>query len=152
MAAHSDPAGIWQDGAEKGKEWNWEDAKNRAQINPSEFRGVYGNFDTFGNDWATYDPAQQDEIVKRLLAESLYNPEKGDITIADKTRARQIKDEVLSNDPATSMLNNVQVKAPEQNIENVNVQNPGVVAGIPGAQMTLAGTPVNLKTASPYQS
>lgn len=152
MAAHSDPAGTWQDGAEKGKEWNWEDAKNRAQINPSEFRGVYGNFDTFGNDWATYDPAQQDEIVKRLLAESLYNPEKGDITIADKTRARQIKDEVLSNDPATSMLNNVQVKAPEQNIENVNVQNPGVVAGIPGAQMTLAGTPVNLKTASPYQS
>lgn len=105
LAAHSpNDDGIWKDGPTAGKKWNWEDAVMRAKANPAEFRGVYGNFDTFGNDWATYAPQQQDEIVKRLINANLYDPEKGDITIKDKEAARRIKDQVLSGDPETSAL------------------------------------------------
>lgn len=99
-----DLSGKIASGANKGKEWNWEDAVTEAKIDPGQFRGVYGNFDTFGNDWATYNPAQQDEIIRRLIDNNLYDPEKGDVMITDKEAARKIKDQVLSNDPLTSMI------------------------------------------------
>ena len=114
LAAHPEgDTGIWKDGPTAGKQWNWEDAVMRAKANPAEFRGVYGNFDTFGNDWATYAPAQQDEIVKRLINANLYDPEKGDITITDKEAARKIKDQVLAGDPETSALQKGIIPGPQ---------------------------------------
>lgn len=139
--------GKMSSGANKGKEWNWEDATLEAQRDPAQFRNVYGNFDTFGNDWATYAPLQQDEIVKRLLAENLYDPEKGDINIIDQDRAREIKDEVLASDPATSVMNKTKIEDPTQNLVN-----PNITAGIPGARTTMSGVPVTFKTANPYQA
>ncbi len=87
---------IYQDGPRKGQKWNFENALEDAKADPSHFRLVYGNYDTFGNDWSSYAPDQQDAIVSRLAHEGLYSSSKGDILIKNKERARQIKDEVLS--------------------------------------------------------
>lgn len=131
LSAHSpDSSGKWEDGGiGSGKEWNWEDAVSRAKVNPSEFRLAYGNLDTFGNDWATYDPKQQDEIVKRLIDANLYDPEKGDITISDKDAARKIKDEVLSSDPQTSIIKPPSIQAPS--IQAPSIQPQGQAQGSP---------------------
>lgn len=132
---------IWKEGPTAGKEWNWEDAVMRAKAKPSEFRGVYGNFDTFGNDWATYDPAQQDKIVTRLIDENLYDPDKGDITISDKDRARKIKDEVLSSDPATSTIKNPLTVAPNP-FGTPPVQAGAAMGAIPMNQMGFKPLPI----------
>ncbi|CAB4151416.1 hypothetical protein UFOVP591_16 [uncultured Caudovirales phage] len=88
--------GVWQDGEFAGKKWNFEDAKTLAQKDPSQFRLVYGNYKTFGNDWSSYAPDKQDAIVSQLISEGLYKPNKGDILISDEKRAREIKDSILN--------------------------------------------------------
>jgi hypothetical protein len=94
---------IYQDGPRKGQKWTFENALADAKQDPKQFRLVFGNYDTFGNDWSTYTPEQQDAIVSRLANENLYGSKKGDVIITDKARARQIKDEVLSGKTATAV-------------------------------------------------
>lgn len=101
---------IYQDGPRKGQKWNFENALEDAKADPSHFRLVYGNYDTFGNDWSSYAPDQQDAIVSRLANEGLYSSSKGDILIKNKERARQIKDEVLSGKVPTAVTPAVALK------------------------------------------
>lgn len=87
---------VYQEGPRKGQKWTFENALEDAKKDPVHFRLVYGNYDTFGNDWSKYTPEQQDAIVSRLANEGLYAGRKGDVVITDKERARKIKDEILS--------------------------------------------------------
>lgn len=82
--------------------WNFEEAQNRAITDPSGFRHVYGNYKTFGNDWNTYKPEQQDAIVKGLINAGLYESKKGDVKIKDEAKAQEIKNQVLSAAPMTT--------------------------------------------------
>lgn len=164
LAAHSpEDNGIWKEGPGQGQKWNWETAVERAKANPSEFRGAYGNFDTFGNDWATYDPSQQDAIVQRLIQENLYNPEKGDITISDKEKARKIKDEILSSDPATLMNKSIAPPTPgipavpmaAPSSPGISVPQLGVSPGpspAPGASMGFKPLGIPAPGAAPMQT
>lgn len=79
-----------------GGKWNFDTALNRVKAGSAdEFRGVYGNFKTFGNDWSTYTPDQQRAIVSGVANAGLYDSHKGDVTITDEDAARKIKDQVL---------------------------------------------------------
>lgn len=102
--------GVWQSGPLAGKKWNFQDAQNLAKQDPSQFRLVYGNYDTFGNDWSKYNSKQQDAIVSALIGEGLYKSKKGDIIITDKARAHQIKDQVLSGTTPTAVNPNIAAK------------------------------------------
>ncbi len=101
---------IYQEGPRKGEKWKFENALEDTKKDPSHFRLVFGNYDTFGNDWSSYTPEQQDQIVSRLANENLYSGRKGDVVINDKARARQIKDEVLSGQNTTAVTPEVAVK------------------------------------------
>jgi hypothetical protein len=94
---------IYQEGPRKGQKWKFENALEDAKKDPNHFRLVFGNYDTFGNDWSTYTPEQQLAITGRLANEGLYAGRKGDVVITDKERARKIKDEVLSGATAPSV-------------------------------------------------
>ena len=131
--------GKWTTGQFAGKEWNFEDASTLAKQDPSQFRLVYGNYQTFGNDWSKYSPAQQDQIVSRLLSEGLYKPDHGDIIIKNEDAARKIKDEVLAGGPVTTAVNpQVATKTQGQTTVkpvitgpiNVATQNPNVNAPV----------------------
>lgn len=76
--------------------WDFNEAQERAKVEPSGFRHVYGNLKTFGNDWSTYRPEQQDAIVKGLIDAGLYESKKGDVLIKNEDEARKIKDQVLA--------------------------------------------------------
>lgn len=95
---------VYQEGPRKGQKWTFENALEDAKKDPVHFRLVYGNYDTFGNDWSKYTPEQQDAIVSRLANEGLYAGRKGDVVITDKERARKIKDEILSGATQTTAV------------------------------------------------
>lgn len=81
----------------EGKPWGFDTAVSEVKNGDSgQFRGVYGNYDTFGNDWATYTPGQQDAIVSALAHSDQYYSKKGDVLIKDQNKAREIKDQVLA--------------------------------------------------------
>ena len=94
---------VYQEGPRKGEKWKFENALEDAKKDPNHFRLVFGNYDTFGNDWSKYTPEQQLAITGRLANEGLYAGRKGDVVITDKERARKIKDEVLSGATAPSV-------------------------------------------------
>lgn len=94
---------IYQEGPRKGEKWKFENALEDAKKDPNHFRLVFGNYDTFGNDWSKYTPEQQLAITGRLANEGLYAGRKGDVVVTDKERARKIKDEVLSGVTAPSV-------------------------------------------------
>lgn len=131
--------GKWTSGKFAGKEWNFEDASTLAKEDPSQFRLVYGNYQTFGNDWSKYSPAQQDQIVSRLLSEGLYKPDHGDIIIKNEEAARKIKDEVLGGSQTTTAISpEVATKTQGQTTKapvitgpiNIATQNPNVNAPV----------------------
>lgn len=97
--------GVWQTGEFAGKKWNFEDAKTLAEKDPTQFRHVYGNYDTFGNDWSKYSPDQQNKIVSGLLNAGLYKSDHGDIIITNKDQANQIRDSILNPQPAQPQSN-----------------------------------------------
>lgn len=123
--------GVWESGKYAGQEWTFEKAKDLAKEDPSHFQLVFGNFDTFGNDWNTYSDAQQKEITRRLVAEDLYTPDYGDIVIKKKNqdRARAIKDEVLGGKPPAQIL--------EPDAKNLPAPTPrgNGLLGTPGASI-----------------
>lgn len=87
---------VYQEGPRKGETWNFETAQEDAKKNPVIFHTAYGNYKTFGNDWDTYTTDQKNQIVLGLIDAGLYDPDKGDITISDEEKAREIKDKVLA--------------------------------------------------------
>ena len=79
-----------------GEKWNFETALNRVKSGQTaEFNGVYGNFKTFGNDWANYSNEQKSQISKAIADAGLYESKKGDVLIKDAEAARKIKDQIL---------------------------------------------------------
>lgn len=88
-------SGQLTQGPDAGKPWNFEEAQKYATQNPADFSQVYGNFATFGNDWAKYSPDQQNQITKALIDNKLYYSKQGDVLISDADKARQIKDQIL---------------------------------------------------------
>lgn len=95
--------GVWQTGPFAGKQWNFEDAKTLAKQDPSQFRLVYGNLKTFGNDWGNYSDSQKDQITSKLLDAGLYKGHKGDIVVSDMDKARSIANDVVNPSKATEM-------------------------------------------------
>ena len=90
--------GKWTTGKYAGQDWSFDKAADLAKDDPSQFRTVYGNLDTFGNDWMTkYSPGQQDAITKNVLNAGLYDGQKGDIVITDKDKAKQIAADTIAN-------------------------------------------------------
>lgn len=78
-------------------DWNFNDALQQVKSGQTDqFRGVYGNLKTFGNDWNRYTPDQQNKIVSALANANLYQSKKGDVHITDEDAARKIKDQVLA--------------------------------------------------------
>lgn len=96
--------GIWKDGPNAGKAWNFEDAKTTAMQNPLEFAHVLGNYETFGPEWQGYNDDQKSKIVSAVLANDLYDPNKGDILIKDQERARQLRDQALGITPQAQVI------------------------------------------------
>lgn len=88
--------GTWDTGKYAGEKWTFEKAKDLASSDPTHFQQVYGNFKTFGSDWAGYDDKKQKAIVSALVQNDLYKGDKGDVVIKDEKRAREIKDQVLA--------------------------------------------------------
>jgi len=86
--------GVWKDGKYAGQGWSWDKALDLAKEDPWHFIGNFGNFQTFGENWAHTPEEQQREVVSRLIGENLYRSNKGDILISDADRARQIYNEV----------------------------------------------------------
>lgn len=96
--------GINKTGPTAGQKWNFNTALEEVKTStPGQFRGVYGNFDTFGNDWINYTPEIQDKIIQGVANAGLYTSKKGDVLIKDKAAAQKIKDQVLAS-PASSGL------------------------------------------------
>ena len=89
--------GKWTTGKYAGQDWSFDKASDLAKDDPSQFRSVYGNLDTFGNDWSKYSPGQQDAITKNVLNAGLYDGQKGDIVITDKDKAKQIAADTIAN-------------------------------------------------------
>ena len=86
-----------------GEQWKqqggWEALKKRAT--PEDLWGTYGVFDTFGNDWLEkYNEDQRRKITQKLIDNNLFGSGKGDIIVTDKTKARQLAEEVLSGKEA----------------------------------------------------
>jgi hypothetical protein len=100
-----------------GTKWKFEDALEQVKTtNPGQFRGVYGNFDTFGNDWIGYSDTQKDSIIQGLANSGLYYSKKGDVLIKDKAKAQEIKDQVLAGTfaaPAAQAQTPVQITGPQ---------------------------------------
>jgi hypothetical protein len=90
-------SGMMLDDQGNKTKWNFETALDRVKKGGTEdFRGVYGNFKTFGNDWSTYTADQQNQIVGALANADLYESKKGDVLVKDADAARKIKDQVLA--------------------------------------------------------
>lgn len=99
--AHKNPGetGTWEDGKYAGQQWTFEKALDLAKENPDHFRGVYGNFDVFGNDWTQkYGDDEQRKIVSALINEGLYKSNKGDVIITDQDKAREVAARALSEE------------------------------------------------------
>lgn len=132
QANHPDgDTGVWQTGKYAGKKWNFTDALDLAKDDPSQFRLVFGNYQTFGNDWAKYSPAQQDAIVRELINQGLYKSDHGDILITNENKAREIKDQILAGNQTTTAVN-PQVATNTQGQTTVNPVAP--VTAPPQAQ------------------
>lgn len=112
---------IYDSGARQGQKWNFENALEDTKKDPTHFQHVYGNYKTFGNDWSTYNDAQQKAIVSRLANEGLYKGNKGDVVITDANKARQIKDEVLAPVAAQAP-----VQAAGDKVARSNSISPGI--------------------------
>lgn len=96
-ANHPTPGdGTWSTGPFAGKQWNFNDAETMAKADPAQFRNVYGNSSVFGNDWSSYKPEQQDDIISNLLADNLYQSKRGDVIITDADKAKEVRDQVLA--------------------------------------------------------
>lgn len=91
----SGDTGVWSSGKYAGQQWTFDKALDLTKDDPKHFELVYGNFDTFGNDWLTaYTPEQRRAIVSQLAHQGLYAGNKGDVVIKDKEKAREIADRV----------------------------------------------------------
>lgn len=90
---------TWDTGKYAGHKWTMEKALDLAKEDPRGFHHVLGNYQTFGNDYGSYDEQKKSAIVSALVNEGLYKSHKGDVLISDQKRAREIRDRILSGQP-----------------------------------------------------
>lgn len=74
-----------------GKYGSWDEYK-KAGLEAGDLTGVYGNLDTFGNEWTSLNEEQRRAATQAMIDANLYNSKKGEVEITDKAKARQIFD------------------------------------------------------------
>lgn len=91
--------GVWQSGKYAGEKWSFDKALDLAREDPTNFIGVLGNWEAFGDKWRTTPLDKQKAIVNALIGENLYTSDKGDVLLRDKNRASAIYDSILNGTP-----------------------------------------------------
>lgn len=76
-----------------GKYGTWDEYKS-AGLDAKDLSGVYGNINTFGQDWTKIDQKKREEITKALIDANLYQSKKGEVEITDPERAKKIYSEL----------------------------------------------------------
>lgn len=77
-----------------GKYSTWEDYK-KAGLEAGDLTGVYGNINTFGQDWTNIDQGKREAVTQALIDNNLYDSRKGEVNITDANKARQIYQQVM---------------------------------------------------------
>lgn len=84
-----------------GKYGSWDEYKT-AGLEAGDLTGVYGNINTFGEDWTRASQEQRQAATQALIDANLYDSKKGDVIITDEDRARQVVGSMLSGGQAQS--------------------------------------------------
>jgi len=86
-------------------QYNTFDEYKKAGLQANDLTGVYGNINTFGEDWAKLDEAKRQEVTQALINANLYDSKKGDVVITDKEKAKAIFQGLVGgNQPALTNL------------------------------------------------
>ena len=110
QANHPDnDTGVWQTGKYAGQKWSFDKALDLAKEDPTNFIGVLGNLETFGDRWLGVPLEKQKEVVSQLVNQGLYTSDKGDVLIKDKGKAQSIFDKVLGTSVPTQTQSGKQV-------------------------------------------